>query len=75
MWCDFLIRKIDSNGLPVKFRAGVCSDRGVFCQSKKAHIMLTSLCFARIVRSTCYRAICAKTDLFDEGLGKIFPPN
>ena len=37
--------------------------------------MLTSLCFARIVRSTCYRAIRAKTDLFDEGLGKIFPPN
>ena len=46
-----------------------------FCQSKKAHIMLTSLCFARIVRSTCYRAIWAKTDLFDEGLGNIFPPN
>ena len=42
--------------------------------------MLTSLSVlhaspGRIVRSTCYRAICAKTDLFDEGLGKFFPLN
>ena len=36
--------------------------------------MLTSLCFARIVRSTCYRAICGQTDLFDEGLGKFSHP-
>ena len=38
--------------------------------------MLNLICFARTVRSTCFRAsISAKSDLLDEGLGKCFSHN
>ena len=39
------------------------------------HDMLNLICFARMVRSTCFRAISAKSDLLDEGLGKGFSHN
>ena len=35
---------------------------------RHSHDLLTLFCFACIVDSTCYHAVSAKTDLFDEEL-------